>query len=125
MIGSTMIDRYDIRKILFEDLQHELEQKMMDDFPYLDYLEAEELVGSTLDKIYKEVESRELVLVKDDDLSCMECDYEEACDRLMTVRALAKEGEKYIPSVVDDTNDQDDLANAYGQFEDIIYEVDR
>lgn len=119
-----MIDRHDIHKV-FEDLQHELEQKMMDDFPYLDYLEAEELVDSTLDKIYKEVESRELVLVKDDDLSCMEDDYEEACDKLMTVRALAKEGEECIPSVVDDTNDQDDLANAYGKFEDIIYEVER
>lgn len=119
-----MIDRQDIRKV-FEDLQHELEQKMMDDFPYLDYLEAEELVDSTLDKIYKEVESREFVLVKDDDLLCMEDDYEEACDKLMTVRALAKEGEECIPSVIDDTNDQDDLADAYGKFEDIIYEVEK
>lgn len=121
-----MIDRQDIRNV-FEDLQHELEQKMMDDFPYLDYIEAEELVDSTLDKIYKEVESRELVLVKDDDLSCMENDYEEACDRLMTVRALAKEGEEYIPRVITDTmaTDQDDLDNALGKFEDIIYEVER
>lgn len=121
-----MIERQDIRKV-FEDLQHELGQKMMDDFPYLDYLEAEELVDSILDKIYKELESRELVLVKDDDLSCMEYDYEEACDRLMSIRQLAKEGEEYIPRVIADTmsTDQDDLANAYEKFEDIIYEVER
>lgn len=118
-----MIDRQDIRNV-FEDLQHELEQKMMDDFPYLDYIEAEELVDSTLDKIYKEVESRELVLVKDDDLSCMENDYEEACDRLMTVRALAKEGEGFI-SRDDDLICSDDLDSAYEKFENIIYEVER
>lgn len=119
-----MIDRHDIRKV-FEDLQHEFEQKLLSRFPDSDYLEAEELVDNILDRIYKEVESRELVLVKDDDLSCMECDYEEACDRLMTVRALAIEGEGCIPSVRDDTNDHDDLVSAYGKFNDIIYEVER
>lgn len=117
-----MIDRYDIRKV-FEDLQHELEQKMMDDFPYLDYLEAEELVDSTLDKIYKEVERRELVLVKDDDLSCMEYDYEEACDRLWSIRQLAIEGKGYISS--DDLIDSDNLDSAYEKFDNIIYEVER
>ena len=118
-----MIDRHDICKV-FEDLQHEFEQRLLSHFPDSDYTEVEELVDSILDRIYKEVESRELVLVKDDDLSYMENDYEEACDKLMTVRALAKEGEECIPSVVDDTNNQDDLANAYGKFEDIIYEVE-
>lgn len=120
-----MIERYDIRIKVLDDLQHELEQKLLSRFPDSDYLEAEELVDSILDRIYKEVESMELVLVNDDDLSCMEGDYEEACDRLMTVRALAIEGEGCIPSVRDDTNDHDDLVSAYGKFNDIIYEVER
>lgn len=118
-----MIDRHDIRKV-FEDLQHELEQKMMDDFPYLDYLEAEELVDSTLDKIYKEVESRELVLVKDDDLSCMEYDYEEACDRLWSIRQLAKDGRDSIYHNDSEITSKN-IDEAVSSFEDIIYEVER
>lgn len=118
-----MIDRHDIHKV-FEDLQHELEQKMMDDFPYLDYLEAVELVDSTLDKIYKEVESRELILVKDDDLSCMEYDYEEACDRLWSIRQLAKDGRD---SIYHDDSEitSKNIDEAVSSFEDIIYEVER
>lgn len=120
-----MIDRHDIRKVLFDDLQHEFEQKLLSRFPDSDYIETEGIIEDIFDKLYNDLESRELVLVKDDDLSCMECDYEEACDRLMTVRALAIEGEGCIPSVRDDTNDHDDLVSAYGKFNDIIYEVER
>lgn len=119
-----MIERQDMHKVL-DDLQHELEQKLLSHFPDSDYIKIEGIIEDIFDKINNELESRELVLVKDDDLSCMECDYEEACDRLMTVRELAKEGEECIPSVRDDTNDHDDLVGAYGKFNDIIYEVER
>lgn len=119
-----MIDRHDIRKILFEDLQHELEQKLLNHFPDSDYIKVEGIIEDIFDKVYDELESRELVLVKDDDLSCMECDYEEACDRLMTIRQLAIEGEGFI-SEDDDLICDDDLDNAYEKFSNIIYEVER
>lgn len=118
-----MIDRCDIRKILFDDLQHEFEQKLLNHFPDSDYIKVEGIIEDILDKVHDELESRELVLVSEDDLSCMEDDYKEACDRLMTIRQLAKDGKECISSV-DDTNDQDDLVNAYKKFEDIIYEVE-
>ena len=118
-----MIDRHDIRKV-FEDLQHELEQKLLSRFPDSDYVKVEALVDSILDRIYKEVESRELALVKDDDLSCMECDYEEACDRLMSIRQLAKDGRD---SIYHDDSEitSKNIDEAVSSFEDIIYEVER
>lgn len=118
-----MIDRHDIRKV-FEDLQHELEQMLLNCLPNLDYIEAEGITDGILDKVYNELESRELVLVKDDDLSCMECDYEEACDRLWSIRQLAKDGRDSICH--DETGiTSEDIDEAVSSFEDIIYEVER
>ena len=119
-----MIDKHDICEVL-EDLQHDFEQKLINHFPDLDYLEVEELIDSMFDKVYSELKDRELVLVRDDDLSCLEDDYEEACDKLMSIRALAIEGKSYLPSVIDDTDDQDNLESAFINFENIILEVER
>lgn len=118
-----MIDRHDIRKVL-EDLQHELEQKLLNHFPDSDYIKVEGVIEDILDKAYDELESRELVLVKDDDLSCMECDYEEACDRLWSIRQLAKDGRD---SICHDDSEitSEDIDEAVSSFEDIIYEVER
>lgn len=118
-----MIERQDIRKVL-EDLQHELEQKLLSHFPDSDYIKAEGIIDDILDKVYDKLESRELVLVKDDDLSCMECDYEEACDRLWSIRQLAKDGRD---SIYHDNLGitSEDIDEAVSSFEDIIYEVER
>lgn len=119
-----MIDRYDIRKVLFEDLQHELEQKLLSRFPDSDYIKVEGIIEDIFDKVYDELESRELVLVKDDDLSCMEYDYEEACDRLWSIRQLAKDGRDSI--YCDNSGiTSEDIDEAVSSFEDIIYEVER
>lgn len=88
-----MIDRYDIHKISFDDLQHELE-------------------------------SGELVLVSEDDLSCMEDDYKEACDRLITCGTIAKEG--LAATDIDNKSafGIDDITMAHSKFDEILTEVE-
>lgn len=119
-----MIERHDVHKV-FENLQHEFEQKLINHFPDLDYSEVRDIINDTLDKVYDYLENRELVIVNDDDLSCMESDYEEACDRLMTIRELANECQGYVASITDSPNNQGDLDNAFMTLENIIYEVER
>lgn len=118
-----MIDRYNIRIEVLEDLQHELEQKLLNHFPDSDYIKVEGIIEDIFDKINNELESRELVLVKDDDLSCMECDYEEACDKLWSIGQLAKDGRD---SIYHDDSEitSKNIDEAVSSFEDIIYEVE-
>lgn len=119
-----MIDRYNIHKILFDDLQHEFEQKLLNHFPDSDYVKVEGIIKDILDKVHDELESRELVLVSEDDLSCMEDDYKEACDRLITCGTIAKEG----LSATDINNKNafgiDDITMAHSKFDEILTEVE-
>ena len=75
-------------------------------------------------EVQEKLDAEGIILVKEDDLSCMEEDYGEACDRLITCGIVAKEG--LAATNIDDKGafGIDDIILAHSIFDDILTEVE-
>lgn len=75
-------------------------------------------------EIQDKLDAEGIILVKEDDLSCMEDDYEEACDRLITCGAIAKEGLAVTNIDNKSAFGIDDITIAHSKFDEILTEVE-
>lgn len=75
-------------------------------------------------EIQDKLDAEGIILVKEDDLSCMEDDYEEACDRLISCGAIAKEGLAVTDIEKKSVFGIDDTVMAHNKFDEILTEVE-
>lgn len=75
-------------------------------------------------EIQDKLDAEGIILIKEDDLSCMEDDYKEACDRLMTIRQLAKEGLAVTDIEKKNAFGIDNVVMAHNKFDEILTEVE-
>lgn len=75
-------------------------------------------------EVQEKLDAEGIILVREDDLSCMEDDYKEACDRLITCGTIAKEG--LAATNIDNKSafGIDDITMAHSKFDEILTEVE-